>query len=78
MCNTCATIPARRWKYDTTVQCYEGQHGIMTWVLGIPGLVFVALACPLWMAWFLGRNHHRLGDPAFLARCAGIKRAVRK
>lgn len=58
-----------RWKYDTTVQCYQGQHGILTYVLGIPGLVFFALACPLWLAWHLGRNSARLGDPAFLARC---------
>ena len=45
----------------------------MTWVLGIPGLVLI-VACPLWMAWHLGRNSHLLGDPAFLSRWASQKK----
>ena len=48
--------------------CYQGQHGILTWVLGIPGLIFVALLCPLYTAWFLARNTHRMHDPHFVAR----------
>ena len=60
--------PSFRWKYDTNVACYAGQHAILTWVVGIPGLVFFALLCPLWLAWHLARNEHRLGDPDFLAR----------
>jgi hypothetical protein len=57
-----------RWNFDTETVCYQGKHGILTWVLGIPGLVFIAFLCPVFTAWFLFRNKRRLHTSAFLAR----------
>ena len=57
-----------RWKFDTETICYQGKHGILTWVLGIPGLVIIAFLCPVVTAVFLARNKRRLHTPDFLAR----------
>ena len=57
-----------RWMPNTNVVCYTGSHGILTWVLGIPGLVGVAFFCPVVTAWFLARNKHRMNEPEFVAK----------
>jgi hypothetical protein len=51
-----------------SVMCYQGSHAILIWVVGIPGLVFVAFLCPFVTAWHLARNHSRLDEPKFLAK----------
>jgi len=57
-----------RWKEDMSVMCYQGSHAILIWVVGIPGLVFVAFLCPFVTAWHLARNHSQLDEPKFLAK----------
>ena len=59
-------LPTYRWKFETESLCYQGTHGILTWVLGIPGLILIAQLCPVVTACFLARNKHRLHTPEFL------------
>ena len=59
----CTLLPtpalSLRWKYDTESICYQGKHGVLTWVLGIPGLVLIALLMPLVTAALLARNRRK-------------------
>ena len=48
--------PLCRWKPDMAVICYQGDHAILAYAVGIPGLVLVALFLPMASAWYLVRN----------------------
>lgn len=56
------------WSRDQSVECFKGQHGFLTYLLGIPGLLIVGLAIPLGTAVWFARNSDRLeGDHMFEA-----------
>ena len=38
------------------VTCYQGDHAILAYAVGIPGLLLVALFLPMASAWYLVRN----------------------
>jgi hypothetical protein len=64
----CQTPCERRWRLDYSLSCYRGQHGVLTYALGVPGLLLIALACPLVTAWWLAYNHDSHEDPLFRAK----------
>lgn len=57
----------RSWRADYRLHCYEGQHGVLAWALGVPGLVLFALACPLATAWWFFVHLDVLDAPWFAA-----------
>eukprot|EP00798_Chlamydomonas_sp_ICE-L_P032725 gene32725-3610_t len=53
-----------RWSYNLDLQCYEGQHAVLVYTMGIGGLIFVVTA-PIFMAWSLFVNAYQLDCPRF-------------
>eukprot|EP00798_Chlamydomonas_sp_ICE-L_P001561 gene1562-32943_t len=54
----------QRWSYNFDLECYEGQHAVLVYTLGIGGIIFVVMA-PLVMAWCLFANAYQLDIPHF-------------
>eukprot|EP00798_Chlamydomonas_sp_ICE-L_P001557 gene1557-32939_t len=53
-----------RWSYNFDLECYEGQHAVLVYTLGIAGIIFIVMA-PLVMAWCLFANAYQLDIPHF-------------
>eukprot|EP00798_Chlamydomonas_sp_ICE-L_P002611 gene2611-30934_t len=56
-----------RWAKDYRTVCYEGQHAVLAYALGIPGVVLVAAFCPIATAWGLASNVDQLKERHFIA-----------
>eukprot|EP00798_Chlamydomonas_sp_ICE-L_P026535 gene26535-18365_t len=53
-----------RWSFNFDLQCYEGQHAVMVYTMGIAGLIFI-VSTPIVMAWHLFANAYQLDSPRF-------------
>lgn len=54
------------WRQDYGQQCYTGSHQALAMALGIPGLVLLAMGCPLACGLWLYKNTDKLYlDPDF-------------
>eukprot|EP00798_Chlamydomonas_sp_ICE-L_P026536 gene26536-18368_t len=53
-----------RWSIYFDLQCYEGQHAVMVYTMGIAGLIFI-VSTPIVMAWHLFANAYQLDSPRF-------------
>lgn len=47
------------WAEDTSLKCFEGDHQMLAFILGIPGLIFFAFGIPFSLLLFLLLNKHR-------------------
>lgn len=54
------------WGEDTSLKCFEGEHALLAFCVGIPGLVLISVGAPVYLAYFLNKNKARLNDRDFL------------
>eukprot|EP00798_Chlamydomonas_sp_ICE-L_P000069 gene69-12889_t len=57
-----------RWVSNFNLQCYQGEHAVLAFSVGIAGLLFIVVT-PIHFAWRLYANSHRLDEHLFRARC---------
>ncbi|MEW5313066.1 MAG: hypothetical protein WDW38_004660 [Sanguina aurantia] len=65
-CAYAGTDGGTYWRLDYSQQCYQGTHSALTWALGVPGLVLLALGWPVLCAvWLYCKQHKMYVDPRF-------------
>eukprot|EP00798_Chlamydomonas_sp_ICE-L_P019008 gene19008-25593_t len=53
-----------RWSFNFDLQCYEEQHAVLVYTMGIAGLIFI-VSTPIVMAWHLFANAYQLDSSRF-------------
>ena len=63
-----AIARGRYWAEDMSEQCYEGAHGKLAFLLGVPGLLLFSIGIPLYLLVLLlwNKKHDRLMKREFL------------
>lgn len=54
------------WGEDTNLECFTGEHALLAFCVGVPGLCLISVGAPLYLAYFLNKNKARLNDRDFL------------